>query len=81
MKPGIGKGHRVDPQEFTVQGVIGKEIQTSESMIFEFRLGRRFYRHKFIVASVQMEYSSIGPDFRTVLQAIPDLAATTARIR
>lgn len=63
IKPGISKGHSVDPVEFTVKGVIGTEIQTSGSRILEFRLGRRFCRHKFIVASVQMDYSSIlGPD-------------------
>jgi hypothetical protein len=82
IKPGICKGQRVDPQEFTVKGVIGTEIQTGGSRILEFKLGRRFYRHKFIEASVQIEYSSIlEPDFRTVIHAIPDLVATTARIR
>jgi hypothetical protein len=59
IKLGIGKGQRVDPIEFTVKGVIGTEIQTSGSRIVEFRQGRRFYRHKFIVASVQMEYSQV----------------------
>ena len=74
IKPGIGKAQRVDPQQFTVQRVIGTQIQTSGSRILESRLGGRFYRHKFTEASVQIEYSSIpGPDFRTVIQAIPDL--------
>jgi hypothetical protein len=59
IKRGIGKGQRVDPQEFTVKGVIGKEIQTSGSRILEFRLGRRFYGHRFIEASVQIEYIQV----------------------
>jgi hypothetical protein len=59
IKPEIGEGQSLNPIEFTVKGITGTEIQTSGSRMLEFKLGRRFCRHRFVVASVQMEYSGI----------------------
>ena len=42
-----------------MKGITGTEIPTSGSRMLEFKLGRRFYSHRFVVASVQMEYSGI----------------------
>lgn len=42
-----------------MKGITGTEIPTSGSRMLEFKLGRRFYSHRFVVPSVQMEYSGI----------------------
>lgn len=74
IKPGIGEGKRTNPIEFTVRGITGTEIETNGSRMLEFRLGRRIYQHRFVIASVQMEYSGIlGLDALRSLQARIDL--------
>jgi hypothetical protein len=74
IKPEIGKGQRMNPVEFTVNGITATKIQTSGSTVLEFKLGKRRYRHRFVVASVQMEYSGIlGLDVLRSLQAKLDL--------
>jgi hypothetical protein len=65
----------MNPIEFTVKGITGTEIQTSGSTVLEFKLGKRMYRHRSVVPSVQMEYSGIlGLDVLRSLQAKLDLS-------
>jgi hypothetical protein len=80
IQPYVGQGEN-NHVDYFVKGVTGQALRTQDSRYIEFQIGKRTYRHNFIIAPFSMRRNgAIGLDALKALKARADFATNRLSI-
>jgi len=77
MKPGISSSE-LQPTQTAAKGINGNKLKTTGTQFITFRVGSKTFKHEFLIAPLDVEYSGIlGVNILKRIEAKVDLRPST----